>query len=257
MKDLNKSKNEDVVLHSIEEINKLALSFIPAGAIFDSFWGYRTRLKQKRILDFSESVKKVLEQFANRELHGNDFESEDFVDIMESVYSKVIATKSIQKLERFRNILARQVLFKPVENQTTLIFINLIENLSDIQLMILDWLDKNQFSTLGKIHSYLEDRGIVILSENESEFEILYNDSTLHITDFIVYIKDLISRGLIDEFEVDLKVVTTNDLQKAFSEYYKKIDAGKLTLSNTKIVHKISPYGKRFLNNIQSLNGVW
>ena len=142
MDELEKSKAQDIVLQTIEEGNKLALSFMPGGAIIDSFLGYRSRLKQRRIIDFSESLKKVLEQFSGRELHGSDFEREDFVDIMESVYSAVQTTKSKIKLERLRNILARQIVYQSNENEMTIKFIQFVEQLTDTQLLILHCIDK-------------------------------------------------------------------------------------------------------------------
>ncbi len=120
-----------------ETIRSTVFSYIPAGPVFDAFWNYRSKLKQKRVLDFSESVKKALEQIEGSEIDTENFQSDDFIDLMELVYSKVMTTRSSYKLERFRNILVKQIV-KPLEQPPLFNkYINLLDQLDDIQIIML------------------------------------------------------------------------------------------------------------------------
>jgi|GEM_PF-5352022 len=133
-----KEKVGEVVLHTIEELQKIALSFIPAGPLFDGILGYYARLKQRRIIDFSGKLKEVFEENLDRKLAASDFENEDFIDVMEAVYSKVQTTQSIYKLERFRNILVKQIIEPQPEASLVFKYIKLLDNLNDVQIHILD-----------------------------------------------------------------------------------------------------------------------
>lgn len=134
---MNKTKAGEVANHTIDELHKVVLSFIPGGALIDGFLGFRSRLKQKRIIDFSEGLKKVLEDCAGRELTASDFETEEFIDIMEFVYGKVLSTKSQRKLEYFRNILFRQIV-EPISVETTFTYAHILDEINEIELIFLN-----------------------------------------------------------------------------------------------------------------------
>ncbi|NGF76547.1 hypothetical protein G5B10_11720 [Fluviicola sp. SGL-29] len=120
-----------------ETVRQTIFSFIPAGPILEIFWSYRNNLKQKRVLDFSESIKTALEKIGEKELDSSNIQTEDFVDLMELVYVKVMSTRSAYKLERFRNILVNQIIQPNVETLLFKKYVNLLDQLEDVQILIL------------------------------------------------------------------------------------------------------------------------
>jgi hypothetical protein len=121
-----------------EKVRQTVFSFIPAGPIFETFWSYRSNLKQKRVIEFSESVKTALEEIGGKEIHASNLQTEDFVDLMELVYLKVISTSSVYKLERFRDILVNKIVEPEKENHLFKKYVNLLDQLEDVQILILD-----------------------------------------------------------------------------------------------------------------------
>ena len=119
-----------------ETVRQTVFSFIPAGPILESFWSYRNNLKQKRVLDFSKSVKTALEEIGEKEIHASNFQTEDFVDLIELVYSKVMNTRSAYKLERFKNILVNKIV-EPNKEALFKKYVNLLDQLEDVQILIL------------------------------------------------------------------------------------------------------------------------
>lgn len=121
-----------------EKVRQTIFSFIPAGPIFEAFWSYRNDLKQKRVNEFSESVKTALEEIGGTEMNASNLQTEDFVDLMELVYIKVMSTRSAYKLERFRNIMVNKIVEPDKERHLFKKFVNLLDQLEDIQILILD-----------------------------------------------------------------------------------------------------------------------
>ncbi|MBL1279151.1 MAG: hypothetical protein COA33_002715 [Fluviicola sp.] len=208
MGELEKKKNtKDIILYTAEEFRKLALSFIPAGAAVNSFLDYQAGLKQKRIIDFSEKFKDVLELILGRKLHADDFTNEDFVDIMESVMGKVQSTKSILKLELFKNILLKKVVTPSLERDTLIQAVKQVDELNESQIIILGAF-MNRKLTIGKISfssiiSHLNRVGLKVISTNSYGQEIEYKGEEPFISKKLViyYFNDLINRGLVDEYE--------------------------------------------------------
>lgn len=122
--------------HSLEVFQKMVLGFMPGGHVVDEFLNFRGNLKQKRIIDFSESVKIALEEISGKEMDSGCFTTEDFVDVFESLINKVQNTKSLYKIERFRNIMVQQIV-DPIESHETLKFVHILDQLQDVDLVIL------------------------------------------------------------------------------------------------------------------------
>lgn len=227
MKDLKSKKAQDVILHSFDEFQKLALSFIPGGVVFDIILNFRSNLKQKRTIAFSESVKTSLEAISGKELHSDNFTNEDFIDIMESIMIKVQSTKSAYKLERYRNILINQIIQKPANNELIIKFIQLVEELSEVQLMVLAIIQKYRHKpTIRNIH------------EDLSSFT--QNDLEINPDDFQFYMRELISLGFIEQFEVDSPLRSSGSLPPAWKDVYTKLNDNELEFNNSKIVYGIS-----------------
>ena len=139
MDDTNKNHQyKDHVILVSEKIRQIISSYIPAGPIIEAFLSYRNELKQKRVIEFSESVKTALEEIGGKEIHASNLQTEDFVDLMELVYLKVISTRSTYKLERFRNILVNKIVEPDKEVHLFKKYVNLLDQLEDVQILILD-----------------------------------------------------------------------------------------------------------------------
>lgn len=200
-----------------ESVIKTVFSFIPAGPIFDSFWNYRANLKQKRVIDFSESVKNALEEIGGNELHSSNFETEDFVDIMEAVYMKVMNTQSLYKLERFRNILVNQIIEPALETPMFMKYIQLLDQLDDAQIVLLDsfryWegqkINSIAVAYFGIEHNkYSGDHVMETLSQNLSR--------KITLAEAEYYMNELVSLGLIVNVSVSMPVVGKNSPHNNF-----------------------------------------
>ncbi len=201
---MDKNKTREVATHTVDELQKLALSFIPAGVILDSFLGYWSRLKQKRVIDFSERLRDILEQHAGRELTASDFENEDFIDIMESVYSEVVRTQSAYKLERFRNILAKQII-APIEIDESIKYIQILRDIQDADLVILLEMKNTKMNSELSVIRILTGRDIEF-GDDDFSIQLQAGNRKFEITagDVEFYINRLISLGLLNKRTVNM-----------------------------------------------------
>lgn len=195
------NKNGDVIYHTADEFFKAVLSFIPLGIIADSFLNFQGNLKRRRVIEFSESLKKVLESLGGRELHANDFNNEDFVDIMESVYKRVQNTKSDYKLERFKNILTQQIIQRPNDYELTLKYVSLVSTLADIQIVILNKMRTHSSGVFSDMRTAIIP-GATLKETRDNEEVIIdvddYKGSFIK-ADLMLYCKELVSFGLVNE----------------------------------------------------------
>jgi hypothetical protein len=247
MKELDKNKANDVALHSFKEFQKLALSFVPGGPIFDAVLNYRSKLKQMRTIAFSESVQIALQNIAGRELHAEDFTTEVFIDIMESVMQKIQSTKSDYKLERFRNILVKNIV-SPSENLKTLKFIDILHDINEVQLVILEVMPKGwpaQMDLVFCLRKYGRTKPMENIPHWDVQILIGGNETFVSRTDVDFYLQDLISKGLVEK---DVKTVTEipnlNEISTN-SRRAVKVDAKSTTLFS------ISAVGEEFLKDIR------
>ena len=158
-------KSKDVILQVSEEVRKTVFGFIPGGQVFDAFWRFRENLKQKRILEFSESVRSSFEELSDKDFKVSHFTTEDFVDIVELVYIKVASTRSSEKVEYLRNVLVNQVSAKEaIEREYYLRAIEIIDTLTEFQLFILSGLRAME----GKVYRGTERTGRFV--EHEISF---------------------------------------------------------------------------------------
>lgn len=230
------NKNGDVIYHTADEFLKLALSFIPYGTIADSFLNFQGNLKRRRVIEFSESLKRVLEEFVGRELHANDFNNETFVDIMEEVYKQVITVRSNFKLERFRNILANQII-EPTEFHESLKFTHILGELQDVDLIILQKMKDNDNMAyrsnfpqlLTGINEILDDDHPIILNAGGNNIEITVGDIEF-------YVNRLTSLGLLKLHSVQMTSSKHNQRRSAIKNYQTLL---------------ISKMGKKFLDFIE------
>lgn len=246
-----KERAGEVFLHTVEELQKIALSFIPAGPILDGFLGYWARLKQKRVIDFSESLKKVLEEFAGRELNANDFENEDFMDIMEIVFRMVQSTKSEYKLERYRNILYHEIV-SDISHDLSIIFVRLLEEVEEIQLYILVEFNRRNLREIESKDLINTIFGTELASPEQRS--IVVNGQMISIAEYELqyHIDNLVAKGLLS------KVTKTRDLSKLMPNLASTI-TGKIpekSARNIETEHfNITQIGKDFLDYIKNPSG--
>jgi hypothetical protein len=122
-------------LYTLDQLVKAALVFIPNGQLIDSFIHFNSGLKQERILGFVEDIKKVFETGLGKSLDNYNFETEDFVDLFDSIMRKVQYTKSKQKLEVFKGIFVNAIVTGSYD--LTQVYIDLTSNLHEKQIDIL------------------------------------------------------------------------------------------------------------------------
>ena len=228
-------KTKDVVIHTAEEFQKLALSFIPGGPVIDTFLNFRANLKQKRIIAFSGSLKDALENIAGRQLHADDFANEGLIDVMELVMSKVHSTKSIYKLDRFRNILLKQIV-APAELDETIKCIRILDELQDIDLHILSEMrDNDSMQHQSNFVKLLTGSDETLQDDHIIQIEIGGNTVNLIVGDIEFYVNRLTSLGL---FKVrTVHMTSSNKRKRSTTKQYQTL--------------LISNMGKRFLNFIE------
>jgi len=233
------AKALEEVEHGRDEFLSQAFGYIPGWSAVERVLNFRASLKQKRTIIFSAEVKTCLEEVAGRELHASDFTTEDFIDVMESVMNRVQITKSVYKLERFRNIIVRQIV-DPIEIHETQKFIHILDSLQDIDLVILEKMrnnDKIQYVSdfpqllIGGEGPY-EDEHPVIIEAGGNQIEITVGDIEF-------YVNRLASLGL-------LKLTTIQAALPSSNQRLAKIKSYQTLL--------ISNMGKKFLSYIETLN---
>ncbi len=120
-------------------VRKQILDVEPSGTgkFLNEFFDYRSRIKQNRINSFIESLQTYLQQtHYNEKIHFDLLNEEDFTDIFESVLRRVVVTKSLEKLNRFKLIITKS-LIEPKEINFTESFLDLITGLHEKQIEIL------------------------------------------------------------------------------------------------------------------------
>ena len=60
-------KRADNGVYTMKQIQKMITGFLPGSHVIEGFWNYKGGLKQKRLIDFSESLKRIFEEVLNIE----------------------------------------------------------------------------------------------------------------------------------------------------------------------------------------------
>lgn len=96
----------------------------------------RSRLKQERLNNFIIEFSKFLGKYSPTDISHDFINSDAFSDIFESILRRVTNTNSNTKIDRFKRVLAQQIInYEPFEYTET--FLDLIERLNEKQIMIL------------------------------------------------------------------------------------------------------------------------
>ena len=104
-------------------------------ALNELFFEYNGRIKQKRLNHFVEILSDYFAE--NSETNIENIQTEDFNDLFESVLKRVVTTKSTLKMERYRDILIKELSNPTKETELIDIYLDLISSLSEEELIIL------------------------------------------------------------------------------------------------------------------------
>jgi len=246
-----KEKSNKIVLNYIESFQRLALGFMPGGHVVDEFLNFRSNLKRDRILSFSNSLNEFLKDFKDHELGSENFTTEEFIDIFDSVISKVQMTNSNIKLEYFRNIILSQITDSSANEILSNKIIQTVDNLNDIQLILLMivWEQKTP-STIYDIHMKFQMKNVYIkLNEDDNPPDDFKIEHTLVSSIFLYFLDELTHMGLIKEVEIGGEErVPSNEMRAAYQNYI----IGKKNLMNSSIIFVCSSYGKLICNFIKT-----
>lgn len=242
---------EHSVPNTIQILQRLALGFMPGGHVVDEFLNFRSNLKRDRILSFSNSLNEFLKDFKHDELGSENFTTEEFIDIFDSVISKVQITSSNIKLEYFRNIILSQITDSSANEILSNKVIQTVDNLNDIQLILLMivWEQKTP-STIYDIHMKFQMKNVYIkLNENDNPPDDIKIENTLESSIFLYFLDELTHMGLIKEYEIGGEErVPTIEMRDAYQNYI----MGKKILMNSSIIFVCTSYGKLICNFIKT-----
>lgn len=244
MDNLSKDKAGEVAIFTSETLQKMVLGFMFGGHLIEGVLNFRSNLKQKRILDFAERFKHVLEENLGRELDAKDFENEDFIDVFEVVIDKVQKTRSEYKLERFRNILAKQII-DPSPNREVESYVKLLDELGDVEIIMLSLVEITHPRIVHRCfpqHLSKYNREVPILElGGQTKAFIRIGDEDAPVTDVqIDYLETgLLNKGLL-ELDVDSEYIS--DLMKKGT----MIEPA----NQPKDAHHLTEFGRAFLDYI-------
>lgn len=219
---MNKSeveKREEQTVYGLEQFQKMVLGFMPAGHVIEGFLNYRDGLKQKRILDFSESLKSIFERELGKKLDTYNFETEDFVDVFDSVISQIQNTRSNKKLNGFQAILVNNIRGKSDLVQT---FIDLISRLNDMEIDILNKYNRTEDSRkeiveeIYHLHNLLKEKKVHTLNLKDKA-----NQGTIKPSESI-------AAGIKDERSVEAKLIRKKNHYK---ESYENMNGNSFGVS--------------------------
>ncbi len=118
-------------------IIKLIASKVPGLDLGIGFFEYRNAVKQNRINKFIELLQEYLETSGlNKTIDFDLINEEEFTDLFEAVLVRVSRTRSVEKLDRFKLIIAKKLVETlPIDYVDT--FLDLVSELKEKQIEIL------------------------------------------------------------------------------------------------------------------------
>lgn len=196
-------KREQNTLYFWQEIQNYIIGRLPIGPELNLLFRTRQNIKTNRLMDFFESFRQRMEEIYDKPLDSNEICSEEFIDVMESIMIKVQSTKSAYKIERFRDILINQ-LTSPIDNQLALKYVGIIDDLTDIQMKILECSDLhfNKRLSVTKLNELLHgnsDRPVE-KDMNKIHLPIGGNEILTSQKEIGFYFDELCRTGLLNHF---------------------------------------------------------
>jgi hypothetical protein len=168
---------------------KALFGAVPFGgtALNELFFEYNGQLKQKRLNKFVEILSDNFTEESGIKLE--NIKTEDFNDLFESVLRRVVRTKSELKLQRFKDILIKQLINPTEHSELNDHYLELISTLTEEEITILynhrhftlEYEDKitelnRHKSNLGSLEKQLKEERVVI---GQSKFQEPYERLTI------------------------------------------------------------------------------
>lgn len=230
--------NKEEKSQAISLLYKGILGFVPGGHILDEMLEYRANVQRDRLSKFSEFLKNGFEDCTGKSFEPENLKSENFIDAFEVIIRKVASTSSEEKLKRYRNVLLR-IMFEKNESEIFFKYVNLIEEVSETQVLILSGLHTNERFNEDTIKLFLinpemyndETNTTLPESDNIQRGFKMFNGQVILDSELDLFIHDLKSRGIIN--------IIKNPVSKAYvnSDYVKEW-------------YEIMPIGKGFIEFI-------
>ena len=137
------NKNISLLKESEIGVIKSLIGNIPivGGLLNESFFEIRGRIKQERINAFIQDLSNYMADQEAFIVNAEHLKSEDFSDLFENVLSKVAKSRSKVKSNLFKQILLQQIA-RAIAIDTAEIYLDIIDELNENQILILNGLDK-------------------------------------------------------------------------------------------------------------------
>lgn len=219
------------------------LGFVPGNHILDEILEFRGNVQRERLSKFSEFLKNGFEDCTGKSFEPENLKSENFIDAFEVIIRKVASTSSVEKLKRYRNVLLR-IMFEKNESEIFFKYVNLIEEVSETQILILSGLSINDSFTENTIQMFLVNPEMFNDKKNSSFPDIFYveggfemfNGQVILNSELTFFIYDLKSKGIIN--------VTRNPLSKSFNNFREGDERYELSPIGKGFIDFIAEYGK-------------
>jgi len=207
------------------------LSRVPGGVglLTDTFIRHRNMIKQERVCDLLEELKKDVESMDSHEFDQEYLRNEEFSDILESILWRVVNTASEEKVHRFKMILLNEMkhTYKSDFKET---FLDIAFRINEDQILILD-----HFREIKGSEPESNSEREVIESEDAGDecARATLNREREHLgfdeSKFLFYVQDLVSKSLL------------------YDENILLFDGGGKPYTNL----RITPFGGEFLRFIE------
>ncbi len=159
-------------------IIKSLLSAVPyvGTALDEVFFEYRGRIKQKRIEKFIEIFAELVGSIKQEQFNLDSIKSEDFSDFFEALLIQVSKTSSEKKLERFKQLLLKE-LIDPSPVDYAELYLQILSGLHEKQIIMLSDYDDVRGS---EYNSAVGERNITEaeVTRIEKQLEIAYRAVT-------------------------------------------------------------------------------
>ena len=130
---MTKMEKKEIIVSTVKSL----FGAVPYGgtALNELFFEYNGRIKQKRLNRFIEILAENFTE--DSEINIDNIKTEDFNDLFEAVLKRVVQTKSELKLNRFKDILIKELNSPTKETELIDVYLDLITTLSEEELVIL------------------------------------------------------------------------------------------------------------------------
>lgn len=239
---------------AIEGVIRTMLGTLPYGPVFIEIFEIGGRIKQERLNSFLEELAKFLTE-NQEDINIDNIRSEDFIDLFESVITRVVKTQSEIKRQRFKNILINKIKVPDYNIDNAEIHLSLISELSEKAIEILSYHAafneeyENTKERVAKIPEQIKLESVLIASEIDNKrkeqikkLELEYSEKTEYIESLELYRES----GFYDITESDFL-------------YYKQTLASKALLVDSGVgsigcrpfeIMSITQFGQDFINFI-------